>query len=196
MSAYGEAMATRTTHPDREPVVPAPAAALVDLLNSRAYAGMADKLDDPESAARVVRPFGEDVAPAPRRLDLVRAVRADLLELVSAQDSAGAARGWAAFSRRVSDVMFQQDFSAPGQVELRQVAGDPVVAHISRAVAALVEAGTWSRLRLCANDVCREAFYDTTRSRTRRWHSYEVCGNRTNVAAYRARHSDGSRSRG
>jgi predicted RNA-binding Zn ribbon-like protein len=29
--------------------------------------------------------------------------------------------------------------------------------------------------------------YDTTRSRTQRWHSYELCGNRANVAAFRAR---------
>ncbi len=34
---------------------------------------------------------------------------------------------------------------------------------------------------------CDEVFYDTTRSRTRRWHSYESCGNRANVSAYRAR---------
>ncbi|MCU1658127.1 MAG: zinc finger protein [Pseudonocardiales bacterium] len=31
----------------------------------------------------------------------------------------------------------------------------------------------------------------STRSRTRRWHSYEMCGNRTNVAAHRARTARG-----
>lgn len=43
------------------------------------------------------------------------------------------------------------------------------------------------RIRVCANDGCRAVFYDTTRSRTQRWHSYELCGNRANVAAFRAR---------
>jgi hypothetical protein len=184
-----------TTRTQREAAVPAPAAALVDLLNSRPYAGMADKLDDPESAAQVLRPFGQDgAAPSPERLDLVRAVRSDLLALVEPDDPAAAERGWAGFSGRVASVTFRHDFSTSGEVELQQVTGDPVVGRITRAVATLVEAGTWSRLRMCANDICREAFYDTTRSRTRRWHSYEICGNRTNVAAYRARHSGAART--
>ncbi|WP_414711145.1 CGNR zinc finger domain-containing protein [Pseudonocardia sp.] len=41
------------------------------------------------------------------------------------------------------------------------------------------------RLRRCANPVCDIAFYDGTRSRTQRWHSYARGGNRCNVAAYR-----------
>ncbi|MBE1485918.1 CGNR zinc finger domain-containing protein [Plantactinospora soyae] len=181
-------MVTGATRTDREMAVPAAAVAVVDLLNSRPYANMPDKLDDPERVAQVLRPFGqEDGVPSAQRLDLVRAVRSDLLALVDAADPADAAGGWAAFSGRVSAVTFQQDFSVPGQVELRQVAGDPVVGRITQDVAALVGAGDWSRLRLCANDVCREVFYDTTRNRSRRWHSYEYCGNRTNVAAYRAR---------
>ncbi|GAA1295075.1 hypothetical protein GCM10009609_75690 [Pseudonocardia aurantiaca] len=153
----------------------------------------ADKLDSPESATLVLRPFGqEDGFPTVQRLDLVRAVRDDLLGLVDVREPADASQDWAAFSGRVGSIAFRQDFSSPGRVDLRQVAGDPVVGRIARDVAALVTAGSWSRLRLCANDVCREAFYDTTRSRTRRWHSYEICGNRSNVAAYRAR--SGSRA--
>ncbi len=31
------------------------------------------------------------------------------------------------------------------------------------------------------------AFYNATRSQTQRWHSYAVCGNRSNVATYRRR---------
>ncbi|MFD9007044.1 CGNR zinc finger domain-containing protein [Streptomyces sp. NPDC059582] len=54
-------------------------------------------------------------------------------------------------------------------------------------MAEMIADGTWQRIRACANEDCAHAFYDTTRSRTQRWHSYEDCGNRTNVAAYRAR---------
>lgn len=183
-------MATTRARTDREEAAPAVAAGIVDLLNSRAFTGVADKLDCPESAAEVLRPFGqEDGLPSPQRIDLVRAVRSDLSDLVGAHDPADAAGDWAAFSGRASSITFQQDFSRPGQVELRQVTGDPVVGRITQAVAALVTAGAWSRLRFCANDECAAAFYDTTRSRTRRWHSYEYCGNRANVAAYRARTS-------
>jgi predicted RNA-binding Zn ribbon-like protein len=74
-------------------------------------------------------------------------------------------------------------------VQLRQVEGDPLVGKIALAVAELVAAGTWSRVRLCANHSCGGAFYDTSRSRTQRWQSYEICGNKSNVAAYRARRS-------
>jgi hypothetical protein len=163
--------------------VPAPAQAVVDLLNSRAYAIHDDKLDSPDLAAEILDPFG---GPTSGSLELVRALRSDLMAVVSADDPADAARDWAAFSGRASDVRFRQEFSAAG-VSLVQVSGDPLVGRITAGVAALIEAGTWSRIRLCANHECRKVFYDTTRSRTRRWHSYELCGNRANVAAYRAR---------
>jgi hypothetical protein len=181
-------MSSSATRIARDEAVSASAAAVVDLLNSRAYAGQADGLDTPESATEVLRPFGqEDGGPSPHRLDLVRAIRSDLLDVLAAADPSDTAGNWAAFSGRVSSITFQQDFSEPGQVLLRQITGDPVAGRITRDVAALVAAGGWSRLKLCANDECRAVFYDTTRSRTRRWHSYEYCGNRTNVAAYRAR---------
>ncbi|MDT5029510.1 MAG: hypothetical protein QOE61_5936, partial [Micromonosporaceae bacterium] len=54
-----------------------------------------------------------------------------------------------------------------------------------------IAADRWTRLHLCANDVCRVAFYDASRSRTQRWHSYETCGNRANAAAHRARRNSG-----
>jgi predicted RNA-binding Zn ribbon-like protein len=186
-------MPTITTRTDQEAGVPAPAAAIVDLLNSRAYAIHPDKLDTPELAMDLLRPFGqEDDEPSPRRLELVRALRSDLMGLVAAGDPADAALDWAAFTGRTSFITFQQDFSTPGQVRLRQVTGDPIVGGITLDVAALVAAGTWSRLRTCANDTCSKVFYDTTRSRTRRWHSYDICGNRNNVAAHRARTAQSS----
>jgi predicted RNA-binding Zn ribbon-like protein len=36
--------------------------------------------------------------------------------------------------------------------------------------------GTWSRLKLCRSEECQWAFYDTSRGRSRRWCSTEVCG--------------------
>jgi predicted RNA-binding Zn ribbon-like protein len=186
MSPYDRAMAETTKVAAQE--VPVTATAIVDLLNSRAYTIHADKLDNAGSVGEILRPFGQrDEDASPRRLELVRAMREDLMRLVVAQDPADDAQNWAAFTGRTSAAAFRQDFSTPGEVRLRQVAGDPVIGAITLAVAELVTTDRWSRLRMCANDECRAVFYDTTRSRTRRWHSYEVCGNRTNVAAYRAR---------
>ena len=48
---------------------------------------------------------------------------------------------------------------------------------LSLVTAAAVD-GTWSRLKICCNDTCQWAFYDHSRSRTGRWCSMQVCGNR------------------
>ena len=46
------------------------------------------------------------------------------------------------------------------------------------------------RLRICANDGCRRAFYDETRNRSRRWCNSRTCGNLIRVR----RHLDARRA--
>jgi predicted RNA-binding Zn ribbon-like protein len=48
-------------------------------------------------------------------------------------------------------------------------------------------AGTWPRLRCCANPRCGTAFYDRSRNASRVWHDTQVCGNAINLRASRAR---------
>ena len=43
------------------------------------------------------------------------------------------------------------------------------------------------RLKTCASDDCDDVFVDTSRNRSRRFCDPTTCGNRTNVAAFRAR---------
>jgi predicted RNA-binding Zn ribbon-like protein len=43
------------------------------------------------------------------------------------------------------------------------------------------------RLKRCADKSCRRAFYDATRSRTRRWCDSGTCGNRARVRRHRSR---------
>lgn len=43
------------------------------------------------------------------------------------------------------------------------------------------------RLRVCSATACSRVFVDTSRNRSRRYCDPATCGNRTNVAAYRAR---------
>jgi predicted RNA-binding Zn ribbon-like protein len=66
------------------------------------------------------------------------------------------------------------------------------VAH--RAVAAILSAvviappDEWSRLKVCARDSCRWAFYDASRNRSGRWCSMAGCGNIVKMRrAYRTR---------
>lgn len=44
------------------------------------------------------------------------------------------------------------------------------------------------RLALCASPTCRAAFFDTSRSRTRRWCDMNTCGNRQKKARFNAAH--------
>jgi predicted RNA-binding Zn ribbon-like protein len=48
-------------------------------------------------------------------------------------------------------------------------------------------AGTWPRLKACASDACRWAFYDTSRAGTGKWCSMRLCGNRAKQEAWRGR---------
>ena len=43
------------------------------------------------------------------------------------------------------------------------------------------------RLKRCADETCRRAFVDETRSRTRRWCDSGTCGNRARVRRHRSR---------
>lgn len=47
--------------------------------------------------------------------------------------------------------------------------------------------GSWSRIKACAREGCRWAFYDASRNRSSVWCSMATCGNREKGAAYRAR---------
>jgi predicted RNA-binding Zn ribbon-like protein len=168
------------------------AAAIVELLNSRPHATplLPDTLTGAETAAEILRPFGlpDDEQPTAEQLDRVRKLRGDLMAVVDAGDDADAAEvAWARLDQQTADVSFRYALSVAGRTQLRQVAGDPVIGGIIRALADLQAANLWSRIRSCANGLCSHVFYDTTRSRTQRWDSYETCGNRVNVAAYRAR---------
>jgi predicted RNA-binding Zn ribbon-like protein len=48
---------------------------------------------------------------------------------------------------------------------------------------------SWPRLKVCACDECRWAFFDSSRNRGGTWCQMEVCGNRIKNRHYRARRS-------
>ncbi|WP_067461717.1 CGNR zinc finger domain-containing protein [Actinomadura macra] len=61
------------------------------------------------------------------------------------------------------------------------------LARLAAAIMDAVAAGTWTRLKVCQQNTCRWAFFDTSKNRSRAWCSMRVCGNRTKTRAYRAR---------
>ncbi|MFE6162161.1 CGNR zinc finger domain-containing protein [Streptomyces sp. NPDC056486] len=52
------------------------------------------------------------------------------------------------------------------------------------------------RIALCASPTCRAAFFDTSRSRTRRWCDMDTCGNREKKARFLASRRNNSQPAG
>jgi predicted RNA-binding Zn ribbon-like protein len=109
----------------------------------------------------------------------------------------GGRGAWDAVNEIAADVPTVVRFVSDEESAVRP-AGEGVDGIVGALIADLhraVSSGSWRRVRLCAYEPCSWAFYDATRSRTQRWHSYEVCGNRANVASYRRRAAAGSSKR-
>ncbi|MEH0828941.1 MULTISPECIES: CGNR zinc finger domain-containing protein [unclassified Micromonospora] len=67
---------------------------------------------------------------------------------------------------------------------------DEALARLLDAVRSCAEEQTWTRLKVCARDTCRWAFYDASRNQARRWCSMAGCGNHIKMKrAYAARKS-------
>jgi predicted RNA-binding Zn ribbon-like protein len=83
-------------------------------------------------------------------------------------------------------------FSDPGY-RLVGAAGTPfgqAAGRLADAIRECNEDGTWVRLKACARDSCRWAFYDASRNQVRRWCSMADCGNHVKMQrAYAARKS-------
>jgi predicted RNA-binding Zn ribbon-like protein len=72
-------------------------------------------------------------------------------------------------------------------LRLAAASGVPSLDSIVETVAVAAADGRWKRLKLCASEDCRWAFYDTSRSGGGRWCSMEICGNRHKTRTYRRR---------
>jgi predicted RNA-binding Zn ribbon-like protein len=65
--------------------------------------------------------------------------------------------------------------------------GERLLAPLLSAVIAAMTEGTWPRMKACAADDCRYAFYDHTRNRSGRWCDVSGCGANARMRAYRRR---------
>ncbi|HEY8167228.1 MAG TPA: CGNR zinc finger domain-containing protein [Candidatus Limnocylindrales bacterium] len=68
--------------------------------------------------------------------------------------------------------------------------GDPVdgaLARLAESVARYLGEGKTERLRVCADETCQWAFFDTSRTAKRKWCDMSTCGNRAKAARHRER---------
>ena len=85
-------------------------------------------------------------------------------------------------------VRFEFDNAGFQLVSARDDALSHALARLLDAVRETSQDGTWPRLKVCARDTCRWAFYDASRNSARRWCSMAGCGNHTKMQrAYAAR---------
>jgi len=64
---------------------------------------------------------------------------------------------------------------------------DAALAAIVADVVSAQAAGLWVRLKVCAKDTCKWAFYDRSKNQSGRWCSMAACGNKVKTRAYRTR---------
>lgn len=64
---------------------------------------------------------------------------------------------------------------------------DRIAAEAAMSFLDLIRADALDRLRICAADDCQDVLVDLSRNRSKRYCDTGNCGNRANVAAYRAR---------
>ena len=152
-----------------------------------------DQLGDPAAlsawlADRGLGGAGERLGPADleRALELREALRA----LLAANAGHGLDRDAVGVLDRVTGrSRLTVRFDAEGLAALEPEGSglDEAVGRLLATVHTAMVDGTWSRLKACANDTCRWAFYDRSKNRSGRWCTMQACGNTLKARAYRRR---------
>jgi predicted RNA-binding Zn ribbon-like protein len=175
--------------------VPPAVALLRDFVNTREPQVAEDSLDSPTALRDWLA--GRGLLPPDARLssaDLKTAVflREGLREVLLAHaDHDHDAAVVDALNRLLADRPTRVVFDGDGGYHLASSvdgAFDQAIGHLTDAVRQASEDGTWRRLKVCARDTCRWAFYDASRNQARRWCSMAGCGNHIKMQrAYAAR---------
>ena len=169
----------------------------LDLANSfhlRGQPGVVDdELDEPDWLPRFSARWSLDLAADAVGVAELRALRAALrdalAELTEAQTlSPASLDGLNAFAApRVMRSLLRR--AEDGTLARVETASSPASAAdaVVRAFQDLATGERARRLKLCANPLCRWAFFDESRNRSRRWCDSAECGNVMKVRAFRER---------
>ncbi len=110
-----------------------------------------------------------------------------LLDEHAAEDARTAAA--AELDAAAPGALLRVSFAAGGEPALGPANGglDGALARLLAIIDTASCDGTWERLKVCAEETCRWAFYDHSRNRSGSWCSMAVCGNRAKARSYRER---------
>jgi predicted RNA-binding Zn ribbon-like protein len=120
----------------------------------------------------------------------VRGFREALRVLLAARDGAGVSADiQLALELTASDAPLAVRFGSDGSTRVESSAPG-VDGALGRLLGVIHRASideTWERLRVCANDRCRWAYYDHSRNRAGRWCTMLVCGGREKARTFRGK---------
>ena len=189
------------TNPEDDDGVPRAVGLLRDFVNTREPQVGTDHFSTPEALRDWC--LTHDLVPAgttfgPRDLEQAIDVREGLRAVLTAH--AGHEQDVAAVER-LNQLLAQHPVGLVFEVDHYRLAalGDsriaPVFAGLADAVRQCSEDQTWQRLKVCARDTCRWAFYDASRNRVRRWCSMAGCGNHVKMKRSYARRTGAGEAR-
>ncbi|HEV2791723.1 MAG TPA: CGNR zinc finger domain-containing protein [Solirubrobacterales bacterium] len=165
---------------------------LVAFVNTCDLEAESEELADPAQLQAWIEAASGEFLPDVDAEDLerVRALRESLRALLRANNGGAADDEELAPLREAAErSRYRPTISAGGLLGLVPARADLTgfEARLVLAVERVQSHGAWARLKACAADECRWAFFDTTRNRSRTWCSMEECGNREKTRRYRQR---------
>lgn len=91
--------------------------------------------------------------------------------------------------RIAAEVPLRVTFGDAAHLEPARPGSAPALGPILATVYDALGSDALDRLKVCRNEGCRWAFYDTSRNRSGVWCSMAICGNRQKGRVYRRRHA-------
>ena len=166
---------------------------LQDFLNTADIESEADLVATPAALAAWLRTKGllsgegtVDAGEHARVLELRELLR-DALEAATHGEGADATN--ARLDRIAATVPLRVRFGSEARLEPARASAAQALGPILATVYDALRDDGLARLKVCRNDACRWAFYDTSRNRSGVWCSMAICGNRQKGRLYRRRHA-------
>jgi predicted RNA-binding Zn ribbon-like protein len=163
-----------------------------DFVNTRELDPDREEIPTPDALGAWLRGRGLHRGDRVSEADHLRAVelREALRRLLLANNGAPpVAADLELLDRVAADSGLRPRFLPGGRVALEPAAPgvQGALGRLLAAVSDAMNAGTWSRLKVCADHGCLWAFYDRSKNRSGHWCSMEVCGNRAKARQFRQR---------
>ncbi len=174
---------------------PEPLIAIQALANTYDFDTEEERLLDPASARAWLAESGlaqPDVAVGDADLEQLVRFRTLIRDLLEANLHAEHRPDIEALARIAADHPVPVEVGAGGDLALDldpPATVDGVIAQMLGIVFDAQTRGEWPRLKICAFDECRWAFYDSSKNRGGTWCRMEECGNRVKNRRYRDRRS-------